>query len=84
MRPPRLGRPRATWRLAPRRACARARLVVGTDMAHGTPTVASATSGAARLRPSYELVGPEELVVLSAAPSVHDPHMVQYLSLIHI
>lgn len=78
MRPPRLGRPRATWRLAPRRACARARLVVGTDMAHGTPTVASATSGAARLRPSYELVGPEELVVLSAAPSVHDPHMVQY------
>lgn len=47
-------------------------------MAHGTPTVASATSGAARLRPSFRRVDADELAVLSSAPSVQDTHMVQY------
>ncbi|WFD44069.1 hypothetical protein MPSI1_002734 [Malassezia psittaci] len=47
-------------------------------MAHGTPTVESATSGAARLKPSFRLVPEDELTELSEAPSVDDSHMVSY------
>lgn len=49
-----------------------------SNMAHGTPTLASASSGAARLQPSYRRVEAEELEAVSSAPSVHDVHMVQY------